>query len=165
MGLRWENMRRLQWAKLNGHRELRLRLRLKLRWYGMVYGRNHRRRTCDGYFRNSLRLISYLGYFWDIFILVLKTKSFFVKTTHKCSKPWKKDSQCQDGCYKFGRKYPKCLKIFRPNSFAKAQKFWISLKKVFIGRPWDEKHEHVQERTRFRCGPPHMALITFYFSS
>ena len=31
--------------------------------------------------------------------------------------------------------YLKCPRIYLPNLFAQAQKFWISMKKGFIGRP------------------------------
>ena len=34
-----------------------------------------------------------------------------------------------------GQKYPKCPKIYLPKLSAKAQKFGISMKKGFIGRP------------------------------
>ena len=33
-------------------------------------------------------------------------------------------------------KIPHCPRIHYPNLFAKAQKFWISMKKGLIGRPW-----------------------------
>ena len=35
----------------------------------------------------------------------------------------------------FGQKYPKFLRMYLLNLFAQAQKFWISMKKGFIGRP------------------------------
>ena len=50
-------------------------------------------------------------------------------------KTWTTDSLYQNGCWQFGRKYPKCPRIYLPNLSAQAQKFWISMKKGFIWRP------------------------------
>ena len=39
------------------------------------------------------------------------------------------------GAYKLAEKYPKCPKIYLLKLSAQAQKFGISMKKGFIGRP------------------------------
>ena len=39
-------------------------------------GKEHRRRTCEGYFAISLWAISYLGVIWELYVLGLKTKVF-----------------------------------------------------------------------------------------
>jgi hypothetical protein len=39
------------------------------------------------------------------------------------------------GADNFGRQYSKCPRIYLPNLSAQVQKFWISMKKGFIGRP------------------------------
>ena len=41
---------------------------------------NGQSRRYEGYFPNSLRLISYLGFIWDSYVLGLKTKVFVEKT-------------------------------------------------------------------------------------
>ena len=40
---------------------------------------SHRRRTGEGYFANSLRPMSYLVVIWELYVLCLKTKVFFVE--------------------------------------------------------------------------------------
>ena len=39
-------------------------------------GQTHQRRTCEGYFQNSSKPISYLGDIWELYVLGLKTKVF-----------------------------------------------------------------------------------------
>ena len=69
---------------------------------------------------------------WDLYVLGLKSNFFCKKPTTKYSKPWTRDSQCQDGCCSFGS-YPKCPKKFRPNLSGQAQKFGIFEKKTLSG--------------------------------
>ena len=51
------------------------------------YTFKHGQRTCDGYFPNSLRQISYLRYVWDTYVLGLKNK-VFVGKLFKSIFPW-----------------------------------------------------------------------------
>ena len=56
---------------------------------------------------------------------------------------WKKCSTIQSCIFpksdflqnSYFNKYPKCPKIYLPKLSAQAQKFWILMKKGFIGRP------------------------------
>ena len=71
----------------------------------------HWRRTCEGYFLNSLWPISYLGVFLGVI--------------------WTRDSQWQNS---FAENTPKCLKEFQPNLSAQTQKFGIfEKKKLSVG--------------------------------
>ena len=42
----------------------------------------HRGRTCEGYFPNFIRPISYLGFIWDLYVFVKKTKTFIFPFSH-----------------------------------------------------------------------------------
>ena len=66
----------------------------------------------------------------SLYVLGLKTKVFCRKKP-KSIFPWSRNLQCQY----FSEKCPKRPKIYQPNLSAQAQKFGISLKKGFTGRP------------------------------
>ena len=91
---------------------------------------NHWRQTCDGYFPNSLRPISYLGYIWDIYVLGLKTKVFFVGKTTKSIFPWTREPQWQNSAENTLNVLELSAQFVCPSP-----KVWISLKKDFIGCP------------------------------
>ena len=81
----------------------------------------HRQRTCEGYFANSLRPISYLGVIWELYVLGLKTI--------KCSKAWTRDSQCCCSAENtpnppkiFG---PICLPKPKSWGFSKESSLWV----------------------------------------
>ena len=90
------------------------------------HSQSHQQRTCDSYFPNSLWPISYLGY------MCFKPENlrvFFVEKAIECSKPWRRDSQCQDGCCSSAEKKPKCPKTYWPNLSAQAKSLGYHWKK------------------------------------
>ena len=92
----------------------------------------NRRQTCEGYFANSLRPISYLGFIWDLYVLSLKTK-VFCRKNNQILKTMDKGFTVPRWVLQFGRIYPKCPQNLRPNLSAQAQKFGIFEKKLSLG--------------------------------
>ena len=101
------------------------------KWKNCQYSHLHRQRICDGNLPNSLQPMSYLGFIWDLYVLGWKSKIFFVKNPTKYSKPWTRDSQCQDGYCSLAENTQNApTYIFWPNLSAQAQKSEIFGKKT-----------------------------------
>ena len=77
-------------------------------------------RTCEGYFLNFLRPISYVG----VICFMPENQIHFLMD---------KGLTVPKLCWLFGPKYPKCLIKFQPNLSAQAIKFAIFEKKFSLG--------------------------------
>ena len=87
----------------------------------------HRQRTCNGFFSNSLRPISYLGY---TICVRPENKGFFVGKTTKSIFPLTSDSQCQNSSDSLARNTPMPQNL-SAQFFCPSPKVWdISEKKL-----------------------------------
>ena len=83
---------------------------------------------------NSLRLISYIGSIWELYVSDLKT-NIFCRKKIQLHFPMNKGLTEPKQCQQFGWKQPKCTPKFQPNLSAQAQKFRIFENRTLSGCP------------------------------